>query len=788
MPQPKMKAVRGGGGGGFASSSSSNNNNNNRPKKVKKAQSHQAEILQSSDRIMQSILSCFELSEVLNEMAFVSSKFYKVSRSEQFWTNYNVWASVRDPPPMFYANLFMKCFGARWTSLTLSSEALLSDSFKRRNNQVNIPNFNNLKILEFEWSFDQISKEKENDIVLSNLVDLLCNTPSLTQFNLKLAGETIPNFSSNALDSVKKAVQGAFKFKNVTIVLGGVLEEGSNNIVSEFMSQLLMRSCSTLESLIIRSIDGIDAQKYLKSIKYPALKNIEIKLVERGCSTDEMSQAIEEMIVNNADHLESIQIENDESVNIASLVNTLLTLSSQSKLIKLKKLILGGYESTDTFNTTDVQTLSGALSNLETLVMKDVPYGAWLRNFLQSVVKHSKKLKVIKLKGIEPSEPNGYVDDCLNDIILPTSITKFSLKRTPVTDKLLRQLLSGGQYTNLKDLSYGTEGVDFFYINDSGLSEDTLNHILPLCTRLESLWICDSKVKHLLPIVAKHTPNLLSLSYQCLEYRGRELVENYESPSPNISPLLSNLMTLELLITCSNDELARILSYTPNICYLQLLSSNLSGQVIEVLSESKCASKIMGISLIDPYYEEKRPCICDAEKSELKNQKFKLANMFKRLETLEYSIGHHLASLNLMIAIVCYSPNLEEVILNGRNILEGVDMDNLCMEELVDLIKPHLKKKKKNQEVDEFSLIVDITIPKIADQLKARQFSKDRIGDLIETSVALVSGEINERVEYQGISLIHHLLLNALNGDDNDAEEQMKSKQTTEDEDWEDEE
>ncbi|KAG2382923.1 hypothetical protein C9374_004890 [Naegleria lovaniensis] len=781
MPQPKSKASR---GGGSAAASSLNT----RPKKVKKAQSHQAEILQSSDLIMQSILSCFELSEVLNEMAFISSKFYQVSRSEKFWSGYNVWASVRDPPPMFYANLFMKCFGASWTSLTLSSEALLSDSFKRRNNQVNLPNFKNLHTLEFEWSFDEVLNEKENNIVLSNLVDLLCQTPSLTQFNLKLAGESIPNFSSNALDGMKKALQGSFKFKNITIILGGVLEGENKNIMSEFVSNLLTQSSSTLESLIIRSVGTIDAQKYLKSIKYPALKNIEIKLVERIRSTGETSQAIQEIIMNNADHLESIQVENDEGVSIVSLVSTIMSLSSQKKLTKLKKLIFGGSDNMDTLNSTEIQALTNALPSLETLVIKDILYGTWLRNFLQSTVQHSNKLKVFKLKGIEPSESNGYIDECLEGLVLPTSITKFSLKRTPVTNQVLKQLLSGGQYSNLKALSYGTEGVDLFYINDSGLNEDTLSYILPLCPRLESLWVCDSMVKRLLPIVAKFTPNLLSLSYQCLEFRGRELVENYEAPSPNISPLLSNLMSLELLITCSNDELSRILSYTPNIVYLQLLSSNLSGQVIEVLSESKCASKLVGISLIDPYYEEKRPCICDAEKSELKQQNFKLANMFKRLETLEYSIGHHLISLKLMIAIVCYSPSLEEVILNGRNVLEGVDMDNLCMEELVELIESHMKKKKKHQEVDEFSLILDITVPRITDQLKVRQFSKDRIEDLLETSVALVSGEIAERVEYQGISLIHHLLLNALNGDDDEQEEQIEKKQTSEDEDWEDDE
>src|SRR3989338_6007638 len=87
-------------------------------KKIKKT-SIQGERLQSSDNIISSILSCFTISEAFNEHAFISKKFYQVSRSEQFWSTYNIWAQMQDPPKMFYANLYLKCFGTKWSNLTL---------------------------------------------------------------------------------------------------------------------------------------------------------------------------------------------------------------------------------------------------------------------------------------------------------------------------------------------------------------------------------------------------------------------------------------------------------------------------------------------------------------------------------------------------------------------------------------------------------------------------------------------------------------------------------------------
>ena len=192
---------------------------------------------------------------------------------------------------------------------------------------------------------------------------------------------------------------------------------------------------------------------------------------------------------------------------------------------------------------------------------------------------------------------------------------------------------------------------------------------------------------------------------------------------------------------------------------------------MEVISESKCVSKVSEIILNDLFYVDQPPCICDAEISELKQQNFKLANVFKKLQTLDYGIGHHLMSLKLFITILCYSPSLQYVIINGRSPIEGIDPENLCYKEMEELIAALAKKKKKTDDLDEFAFILDITVPRITEQLKARKLSNNMTDQLLDQSVALVSGELSHRVEYQGISLAHHLLLNVLGGDEEEGEE-----------------
>ncbi|KAL9657167.1 hypothetical protein ABK040_015872 [Willaertia magna] len=672
--------------------------------------------------LLQGIFSYLDLSDLFESCLVVSKNFYKNIFCKDFWKNYCIELPLKGTNN-FFNGLMSRCFVNEWNVVTVSDVTILQFLTVYKNNLQNIP-FKNLKkikieILENLNIFNFVNYLKN----LTNL-EIIIHLDSLQNFKIVKEKLELPNLENLQIsviseeaeeqpdDSEDEMDDSEEKVKKVPE------EEIVNDEELESLQEITNMLMSSSEKLTTFSVSG--NSPILEEIHFPTeslqnLLNLEIYFENIKNFTFIENNLLN--ILQKNKNLQKIEInlnkENFKNEKYFGINGNLLFLEILKNCNKILELSISGMNHSTNMEIEENLNFEN-FKNLEKFEFKNsfeenIPI--WLNLFLEKIFFY-KKLKILKIKNIilknnlnfNPDKKNSkflFLDELFLNLENLNSLQEINFKNIPITKNTLQNFFKKNIYKNLFKLSFGLNFNFNYYIENNLINFEILENILQKFPNLESLWISDCKINSIFNLISKFNKKLLKLNLQAPEMRGRDILNLENLKNNSLQNTLQNLLNLKIYLQTSNEELLQILNNCPNLFNLTVYSSNLTNMVMECISESKCSNKLMNIKLIDMVSSIK--VICSEEEKEIKKiTNYKMNTIFRNLRSLDVSIAPSFLSLYFLITLVCNAPNLEELLLNGNDLLEGIAREHLCIREIEEELETLKRKKntKKNTKMN----------------------------------------------------------------------------------------